>query len=302
MNQEPFFSVVIPTYNRAGLILKTLSSVLAQTYAHYEIIVIDDCSTDNTAEILEPLIREGKIRYLRHDHNYERSQARNTGMEKATGEFLTFLDSDDLMYPANLADAAQYIKDNPQTKLFHNLYQLVDEDGKILCKYDFPSLDDPLRAITAGNFLSSIGVFTQREIYKSYRFDTALTSSEDWDFWLRIVPYYRPGRINKVNSGVVHHHGRSVVRLDLSELSRRFAYLIRKIKDDPQLNLVYAKYLNRLEAGTLLYTSTVANLMCEHGEALKCLRRAARLDLRLVGSTSFVKAFGIALLRWNKGH
>src|SRR5437879_12998904 len=105
MEHEPFFSVVIPTYNRAGLILKTLNTVLSQTYQSYEVIVVDDASTDDTEQILEPLVRTRRIRYIKHDQNYERAKSRNTGMENAAGDFLTFLDSDDLMYPTNLEDA-----------------------------------------------------------------------------------------------------------------------------------------------------------------------------------------------------
>jgi glycosyltransferase involved in cell wall biosynthesis len=304
MESGPLFSVVVPTHNRAGLILKTLNTVLSQTHPRYEVVVVDDASTDKTEQILEPLIRAEKIRYIKHDQNYERAQSRNTGMENAGGDFLTFLDSDDLMYPTNLEDAASFIKANPETRLFHNLYQLVDDEDRVLCKYDFPSLTDPLQAITGGNFLSSVGVFVHREIYRNYRFDTSpiLTGSEDWDYWLRVVPYYLPGRINKVNNGVVHHAGRSTNHMEFSKLQSRFAYLTNKIRNDPELSSVYRKYLNRLEAGSLLYTSTVANLMCRHNEALRCLRRAAALDLGLARSRSFMKALGIALLRWNKGH
>ncbi|HYY94990.1 MAG TPA: glycosyltransferase family 2 protein, partial [Pyrinomonadaceae bacterium] len=71
----PFFSVVIPTYNRADFIVKTLRSVLAQTYAHREIIVVDNCSTDNTAELLDPFARAGQLRFIRHERNYERSRS-----------------------------------------------------------------------------------------------------------------------------------------------------------------------------------------------------------------------------------
>lgn len=304
MEHEPLFSVIIPTHNRAGLILKTLNSVLSQTYRNYEVVVVDDASTDDTEQVLAPLIQTQSVRYIKHEQNYERAQSRNTGMRKARGAFVTFLDSDDLMYPNNLEDAANFIKGNPTTKLFHNLYQLVDGSDRVLCKYDFPSLSDPLYAITGGNFLASIGVFIHQDIFQKYSFDTSsiLTGSEDWDFWLRVVADYQPGRINKVNSGVVQHGARSTNHMELDTLERRFKYLTDKLSRDPQLSSVYAKYLKRLEAGSLLYTSTVANLMCQHSAALRLLRRAAFLDPRMMGSRSFIKALGIALLRWDKGY
>ncbi|HEV7232496.1 MAG TPA: glycosyltransferase family 2 protein, partial [Bacteroidia bacterium] len=107
--QPVFFSIVIPTYNRADLIMKTLASVFSQTYLHYEVIVVDNCSTDNTEEVLSGCIQAGKIRYLKNDRNYERSWSRNRGMENAKGDFVTFLDSDDFMYPDNLKDAAVFV-------------------------------------------------------------------------------------------------------------------------------------------------------------------------------------------------
>jgi glycosyltransferase involved in cell wall biosynthesis len=303
MSRAPFFSVVIPTYNRGRMILKTLGSVFAQTFSDFEVVVVDDGSTDDTARVLAPYSESGQIVYVRHGRNRERASARNTGMERAAGEYLTFLDSDDLMYPANLEDAARYVGADPEAKLFHNLYELVDEGGRVLCRYDFPPLSDPVRAITGGNFLSSAGVFIHREIYARYRFDPApVLLSEDWEFWLRVVADYRPGRIDKVNSGVVHHAGRSLNRIELERLRESFAYLRGKIAGDPHLHSVYGKSLKRLEAGALLYTSTVANLTRRHGEALRLLLRAASLDLRLAGSVSFMKAFGIAVLRLDKGY
>ena len=304
MSDEPLFSVVIPAYNRAGLILKTLNTVLSQTYPHYEVIVIDDGSTDNTVEILEPLIKAEKIRYIRHEQNYERARARNTGMENAKGDFLTFLDSDDLMYPTNLEDAAQYVEANSEVKLFHNQCELVDEEGKLLHKYEYSSLDDPLLAITSGNFLACIGDFIHRDIYQHYRFDTEpiMIGTEDWDFWLRVVADYRPGRINRVNNGVVQHAGRGVYQLDLQAMRPRYRHLVGKLSSDPHLNSVYGQYLKRLESGALFYTATHANLICDHTEALKCLWLAASKNLRLVFSINFMKALGIAVLRWNKGY
>jgi glycosyltransferase involved in cell wall biosynthesis len=120
--QPVFFSIVIPTYNRADLIMKTLASVFSQTYLHYEVIVVDNCSTDNTEEVLSGYIQAGKIRYLKNDRNYERSWSRNRGMENAKGDFVTFLDSDDFMYPDNLKDAAVFVGEKKQSHIFNNFY------------------------------------------------------------------------------------------------------------------------------------------------------------------------------------
>ncbi|HLM60373.1 MAG TPA: glycosyltransferase family 2 protein, partial [Pyrinomonadaceae bacterium] len=154
MSNPLLFSIIIPTYNRESFILNTLDSVFAQTDPHYEIIVVDNCSTDDTIKILQPLADAGKIRLIQHEKNYERARSRNTGMENAKGDYLTFLDSDDFMYPDNLADAAEFAAKNPEIKCFHNLYELIDADKKVLRKYPFPPLDDRIEAIVGGNFMS----------------------------------------------------------------------------------------------------------------------------------------------------
>jgi hypothetical protein len=171
-----------------------------------------------------------------------------------------------------------------------------------LHRYDVPSLDNPSHAITGGNFLGCAGVFIHREIFERYKFDPKLNVGEDWDFWLRVMADYTPGRIDEFNSAVVHHGQRSTTCVDLEHLRQQYAYLAAKLANDPHLKSVYGKHLKRFESGSLLYISTVANLMREHGQAFKCLIRAASIDFRLVGSMSFMKALGIAVLRLNKGH
>jgi len=97
--KAPLVSVVIPTYNRAKFVTKAIESVLAQTYKDYEIIVVDDGSTDNTKEVLEPYM--DKIRYI-YRENAGVSAARNTGIRAAFGQWIAFLDSDDVWQPEKL--------------------------------------------------------------------------------------------------------------------------------------------------------------------------------------------------------
>ena len=86
-------SVVIPTYNRGDIISKSLDSISNQTYPDWEIVVVDNASTDNTAEVMQRYTTNPKIRYVVNDRNYERSYSRNRGMSLATGDFVTLLDS-----------------------------------------------------------------------------------------------------------------------------------------------------------------------------------------------------------------
>ena len=101
MQNEPLVSVIIPTYNRGRLILDSINSVLNQTYKNIELIVVDDCSTDNTEEILKS-INDSRIKYVKLEKNSGACIARNKGIELSTGEFIAFNDSDDLWITTKL--------------------------------------------------------------------------------------------------------------------------------------------------------------------------------------------------------
>ena len=299
MTEYPFFSVVIPTYNRAAFIKATLQSVISQTYPHFEIIVVDNCSTDNTGEVLEPFIRAGQIQFIKHERNLERARSRNTGMKAARGDFLTLLDSDDLMYPNNLADAAEYARTHPDTKCFHNLFEFVDAQGKVLRRYPMPSLKNQRKAIAGGNFMSCIGDFIHREIYQRYEFDTTpeLIGGEDWEFWLRVLADYKVGRIQKINSGVLQHDGRSVNNQDLGTMKTGLEQLCAKLGTDLHLSRVYGPYLKRIRANSLVYMAILANTGGQFAEARNYLSEAVRFDPGLLASTRFWRVARRAWLR-----
>ena len=98
----PFFSIIIPTYNRAHVIMRPIDSVLRQTFEDWELIIVDDGSTDDTKSIIESY-HDNRIRYVWQE-NQERSAARNHGIALAKGEWICFLDSDDDYYPNHLAN------------------------------------------------------------------------------------------------------------------------------------------------------------------------------------------------------
>ena len=295
-NSSVKFSIVIPTYNREDFIVKTLESVFSQTYKNYEVIVVDNCSTDNTVAVLQPLIEQEKIRFIQHEKNYERARSRNTGIENATGDFLTFLDSDDFMYPQNLADAADFIKENPEVKCFQNLYELIDSEGKVLKKYEFPSINDPVEAIVAGNFMSCIGGFIDRDIYTKYRFDTykELTGAEDWEFWLRVIGDHGVGRIEKINSAILQHEMQTVQSYKhYVDLEKGYWYLFKKFREDEHLKKVFSKYLDRIEANSYMYLATLANTNGHFDDTKRFLEIAREKD----SSVKFTKRYLKIMLR-----
>lgn len=288
MDHNPFFSVVIPTYNRSAIIGKTLQSVFDQTFRNFEIIVVDNCSTDDTQLRLKPLVDTGKIRFIRHEKNYERAASRNTGMKAAQGRFVTFLDSDDIMYPDNLADAFAFADENPLIPVFQNKYELINEQGQSIYQYPFPSLNNPLKAIAEGNFMSCIGGFISEDVYKNFFFDTTevLQGIEDWEFWMRVIAAHPIGRIDKINSGIVHHRGRSVTTLSLTSYKRKMEYVVSRIETDPGLKS-YVQYKKNFQASTYMLSASMANSAGLYGEARAYLKSAFDIKRSLLLSFRF---------------
>ena len=125
---RPLVSVVIPTYNRASLLLRAIRSVLAQTYSTYEVIVVDDCSDDDMRSVLSEFTRtDSRIRVIRHERNRGLSWARNTGIEAATGQYVSFLDDDDEYLPSTLNDLVGGMRDHPEWGMVYGWVDTVDD-------------------------------------------------------------------------------------------------------------------------------------------------------------------------------
>ena len=104
-------SIVMPTYNRAYIIDSSIKSVLAQTYSDFELIIVDDGSTDDTEKVIKSF-NDKRIRYIKLEKNSGASHARNIGIENAKGEYITFHDSDDTMASTKLEEQYNYMKEN----------------------------------------------------------------------------------------------------------------------------------------------------------------------------------------------
>jgi glycosyltransferase involved in cell wall biosynthesis len=107
---KPFVSIVIPIFNRADTIARTIESCLEQTYQHFEIVLVDDCSTDDLASALLPFEGDDRIRLVRHERNRRAAAARNTGVREAKGDLIAFMDSDDAWYPQKLEKQLAFVQ------------------------------------------------------------------------------------------------------------------------------------------------------------------------------------------------
>ncbi len=127
--QNKCVSIITPTYNCGRFIAETIESVLAQTYQHFEMIIVDDCSTDNTKEVVAPYVeKDSRIHYHCLEENSGAAVARTTAMKLATGSYMAFLDSDDLWMPDKLEKQLQFMDDNDYAFTCTD-YEQIDEEG-----------------------------------------------------------------------------------------------------------------------------------------------------------------------------
>jgi glycosyltransferase involved in cell wall biosynthesis len=131
-DSEPLVSVIIPTYNCASYIPKSIRSVLDQSYKNVEIIVVDDGSTDNTKVIIKKFA--SWVRYF-HQENQGVSVARNTGINLAGGDLIVFLDADDFFLPGKLAQQTAVFKEKPELDMVHSGMKVIDEDGDVISNF-----------------------------------------------------------------------------------------------------------------------------------------------------------------------
>ena len=193
----PLFSIVIPTYNRAHFLSKAIESILAQTYINWELLIIDDGSTDNTKELVLKYI-DSRIRYIWQE-NQERSAARNNGIKQAKGEYICFLDSDDYFLENHLEVFYNEIeKEHFPVAMFYT-------QNRIPPKRVYNNFDRVLKSM-----IYSQEVCIHKVILNKYKYDTQLIISEDIDLWMRIAVEYPLYLIVNKTVVIVEHDQRTV--------------------------------------------------------------------------------------------
>ena len=176
-------SAIIPTYNRASVILRSLGSVLAQTTPVTEAIVVDDGSTDNTRETLAPYL--DWIRYI-YQENTGVSAARNRGAREARGEWLAFLDSDDEWLPRKIECQLEAVQAEPQAILVYGGVRVREPDGSEREARGIPSSEVVVALRSGTVFMPSVAMVRRDVFLQAGGFDESLSLGEDWDLWLRL--------------------------------------------------------------------------------------------------------------------
>jgi len=234
------FSIVIPTYNRADFLPATIKSLLAQTFQKFELLIVDDGSTDDTEQVVRTL-NDPRLFYFKKE-NAERGAARNFGARLAKGEYINFFDSDDLAYANHLHMAEATVTKLASPEVFHLGYDVKNTQGQLLrrvAKFP-PTINDEL---INGNHLSCNGVFIRSDIAMAYAFseNRGLSASEDYALWLKLASRFPIHCVNTITSTVVNHEQRSVLQVDKTKLLLRLTLLQHDVMNDSEFLKRYGK-------------------------------------------------------------
>lgn len=252
MNNNIFFSIIIPTYNRAELIKTTISSILDQTFSDFEIIIVDDGSTDNTCEIVSSF-KDSRI-ILKSKKNEERAVARNTGTKIAKGKYVTFIDSDDVFYLNHLSTAIEVIEKSGHPEIVHLRYEIKNRDNTNV--NPVPLLDSKINyLLIEGNFMSCNGVFLRNDVAIENLFneDRILSGLEDWELWLRIASKYKIYYDNRITSAIINHDDRSVLNIKKEDLIKSFDALFKYVFANKEVTTFYHGKLAAFTASCYTY-------------------------------------------------
>jgi len=192
----PRFSVVIPVYQRAHVVGRALRSVLAQTWLPAEILVVDDGSTDAVEAAVHTATAEASVptRVLRHDTNRGANAARNTGIEAASGSWVSFLDSDDVWHRNRLARHAEAIQAiGDRAGVIYSAFEIVRTDGSIDDTSPYQSCVREPVSVALGR-RNVVGTFSTASVRADVLrtvgpLDESLSSCQDWDLWIRCAQH-----------------------------------------------------------------------------------------------------------------
>jgi glycosyltransferase involved in cell wall biosynthesis len=240
--EGPLVSVVIPSFNSEKTILRSLNSVLSQTYSNYEIIVADDASKDDTRRCVESL-EDSRITFLESEEkvNMGPAAARNRGLAKSRGEYVAFLDSDDEWLPEKLAKQVDILVSNADCSiLVSNAYDISPEGEILGTQFDPPSPShgrEGWRVLLKQSFIGTPSVMTRTALVRELGgFDPTLIVAEDQDLWIRLalkgelcVIDEVLGKIHVVPTGHMSRHAHREAEVMLPMIERHVERLAARL-------------------------------------------------------------------------
>jgi len=261
----PTVSVIIPTYNRGHYLCNAVDSVLAQTYQDFEIIVVDDGSSDKTAAIIKNY--HPKVRYVYKD-NGGLSSARNVGIREAEGKYMAFLDDDDSWLPDNLEIKVNFLENNPEYGFIVSNGYFVDHQENVIREINRRDIgEENIRGLIRFMFISVLNVLVRKEcVDQTGDFDETLDTVEDYDYWLRLVKHARMKYLDMPLGKVRKHDlnmSKNILQIAKDELKVFQKNNIQKYISIWESFFIYARLYYRVGVASYkkqLYKQALSNL------------------------------------------
>jgi glycosyltransferase involved in cell wall biosynthesis len=201
-SKNPIVSIIIPAYNREKFLTETIESVLNQRYSPIELIVLDDGSTDNTIELLKSF---EKNLIWDHHKNIGEASTVNKGLKMASGEILSVLSSDDILYENAVEEIVRFMIDNPNISVVYPDWNKIDKESRVIQKNETVEYDF-LKMIKWNYCFPGPGTFFKSEVFFDTKGrDKAFVFLSDYDFWIRAGLNHNFARISKVLAGFREH-------------------------------------------------------------------------------------------------
>ncbi|WP_428026062.1 glycosyltransferase family 2 protein [Arcobacter sp.] len=257
MKPEPLVSIITPMYNAEQYIQETIQSVLNQSYKNWEMIIVNNCSTDRSSEIVNS-IDENRIRLIDLEYNSGGpARPRNVGVENAKGEYIAFLDSDDVWLPQKLEKQITFLEDNKDVDICHTLANIIDEKSIYQGFFNNQKSYNILKYIISSKnilfYTNNININSVlMRIDKSIKFNDEKTmiAVEDWGYWIENQSQGK--NIQLLKDILVNYriHSDSITSKDKSKIYRRSLYFLTQkfVKDEIQhVHYFFSTLLNNLK-------------------------------------------------------
>lgn len=295
----PKVSVVIPAYNAMTYLPETLESVLKQTFNDFEVIVVNDGSTDETEQWISQ-VKDPKVRLI-SQKNQGLAGARNTGITHAQGEYIAILDADDLWEPDKLEKQVRVLDENPEVALVYTWVGFIDENGNHTGRlFKNRAEGDVWEELTQHNIVECGSVpLIRRSCFDTVGlFDRNLGSYlEDWDMWLRIAANHQ---FKVIQEPLVYYRQlSSSASRNWEAMDRSFQMVIEKAFSNAKPELMYLKNQSYGRTSLVLAWKALQSQTKDYQTAAKFRKRAISYYPQLLFSKEFVRlSVAIAMMRW----
>lgn len=229
---NPIVSVIIPTYNRAYLLKKSITSVLNQTYADLEVIIVDDGSTDNSEELIKSF-DDNRIRYIKHDKNKGVSHALNTGIRTSRGKYISFLGSDDVWLPQKLEKELEIFQklNSHVGVVYSGLWQIKNNKKIYVPSSRINKKEGNIhKEILLGNFVNGLSLIREECFEKVGLFDVNLPGLVDWDLYIRVSKFYEFRFVDEPL--IIAPLSDDSISVNSAKIANAYLFILEKYEDD----------------------------------------------------------------------